>query len=177
MSDDVERLVADARSGERAAASELIALHYERIFAWFRRFCGSDADAADLTQKAFCKAWDSLAAYQGRSSFNTWLHGIAHHVYVDWRRVHHRVDAQSDEWWESCVAEGPSPFDSAAEREAAHQVYRAVEQTRRRCTGDRPPPLLPGAFHPGDGGCPGHCHQHRQVPPAPRHRQPADAPR
>src|SRR5215213_793391 len=128
MSDDVKALVEEAKSGDRAAASRLIADFYERIFAYLRRRCGSDEDAADLTQKTFCKAWSSIPGYDHRSSFNTWLHAIAHHVYVDWQRVAQRCDSQTDEWWETCVDETPSPLESAADREAAHQVYRAVEQ-------------------------------------------------
>jgi RNA polymerase sigma factor (sigma-70 family) len=128
MSDRVTALVERAKSGELAAASQLITEFHERIFAWFRRLCGSDEDAADLTQKTFCKVWSSLANYHGRASFNTWLHAIAHHVYVDWRRQRNRLDAQSDDWWETCVAEGPSPFEDAAEREMAHRLYAIVEQ-------------------------------------------------
>ena len=128
MSDDVKTLVARAKSGDRAAASRLIEDFYERIFAYLRRRCGSDEDAADLTQKTFCKAWSSIENYSYRSAFNTWLHSIAHHVLVDWRRVTQRCDAQSDDWWEACVAEEPGPFETAADREAAQQTYRAVEQ-------------------------------------------------
>ena len=128
MTDPVETLVQRAKAGELAAASELLAQFYERIFAYFRRLGGSDEDAADLTQKTFCKVWQSLANYPGRASFNTWLHAIAHHVHVDWRRQRNRLDPQSDDWWEACVADGPSPFESAAERETVHQLYALVAQ-------------------------------------------------
>jgi RNA polymerase sigma-70 factor (ECF subfamily) len=128
MADDAERLCEEAKAGDMAAASELIALFSERIFSYFRRLCGNESDAQDLTQKTFVKVWSSLGSFQGRSSFSTWIHGIAHNVYVDWRRRRSVVEYQTDEWWETCVAEGPSPFEDAAEREAAHQLYAAVEQ-------------------------------------------------
>ena len=126
--DRAEQLCRAAQDGDREAASELVQLSYEKVFAYFRRLCGHEEDAADLTQKTFRKAWLSLSSFQGRSSFSTWIHAIAHHVYVDWRRRRSVVDYQTDEWWEACVAEGPSPFEDAAEREAAHQLYAAVEQ-------------------------------------------------
>src|SRR2546426_2497827 len=128
MSDDVQGLCEQARNGDLAAASELVARFYQRIFAYFRRLCGNDHDAADLTQKTSSKVWPALASYQQRSSFSTWLHGIAHHVYVDWRRKPSGGERQTDDWWETCVAEGPSPFEDAAERESAHQLYQWVEQ-------------------------------------------------
>jgi hypothetical protein len=51
MSDQAERLCERAKAGDREAASELVAQFYERIYGWFRRLSGHDADAADLTQK------------------------------------------------------------------------------------------------------------------------------
>jgi RNA polymerase sigma-70 factor (ECF subfamily) len=128
MSEHLEALVGRAQSGELAAASELLGACYQRIFAYFRRLSGADEDAADLTQKTFCKVWQSLPGFNSRASFNTWLHAIAHHVYVDWRRKRNRLETQSEGWWESCIAEGPSPFDTTSEREAAHQLYALVTQ-------------------------------------------------
>ena len=128
MSDLTETLCDRARAGDMSAASELVSLFYERIFAYFRRLCGNDEDAADLTQKTFLKVWSALGSFQARSSFLTWVHGIGHHVYVDWRRQKKVVDEQEDDWWETCVADGPSPFEDAADREAARRLYALVEQ-------------------------------------------------
>jgi RNA polymerase sigma-70 factor, ECF subfamily len=128
MNDQVGQLCERAQAGDLAAASELVALFHRRIFGFFRRLCGNEEDAADLTQKTFAKAWSSLPSYTGRSSFSTWIHGIGYHVYVDWRRRGNRHDARNDEWWETCVADGPSPFEDAAEREMAGQLYALVEQ-------------------------------------------------
>lgn len=128
MKVDDHSLCQRAREGDSSAASELVARSYQRIFAYFRRLCGNDHDSADLTQKTFAKVWRSLASYQGRSTFSTWLHGIAHHVYVDWRRRRNPGEAQTDEWWEMQAAESPSPFEDAAERDLARQLYRCVDE-------------------------------------------------
>jgi RNA polymerase sigma-70 factor, ECF subfamily len=128
MNDPASELVERAKRGDFTAASELITRTYEGVFAYLSRMSGSPEDGADLTQKTFCKVWNSLARYEGRSSFKTWVQSIAHHVYVDWRRKANRLDGQNDAWWENCVAEGPSPFESAVERDSAHRLYTAVEQ-------------------------------------------------
>ena len=128
MSDHAEILCNRAGSGDLSAASELVNLFYERIFAYFRRVCGNDQDAADLTQKTFFKVWTSLGSFQRRSAFSTWLHGIAHHVYVDWRRTNRPADSQTDKWWEVCAADGPSPFEDAAERDLACRLFALVER-------------------------------------------------
>lgn len=128
MSDQATKLCERARAGDTEAASELVTQFYERLYAWFRRLTGHEQDAADLTQKTFCKVWASLGSYQGRSSFSTWLHGIGHHVYVDWRRRRTPTEQPSDEWWLHCTDPAPGPSEIAADQEQARQVYTLVEQ-------------------------------------------------
>ena len=128
MSDQAAKLCQRATAGDMEAASELVTQHYERVFAWFRRLCGQEADAADLTQKTFCKVWASLDSYQGRSSFSTWLHAIGHHVYLDWRRKRRPDELPGEDWWHSCADEGPGPFETAADREQAAQLWSLVER-------------------------------------------------
>ncbi len=128
MSDPADILCERARKGETAAASELVTSYYQRVFAYLRRLSGNDEDAADLTQKTFARTWQALGSYQKRSSFSTWLHGIAHHVYLDWRRKRSLGDAQTDEWWEAQSANSPTPFENTAEREMAHQLFRWVDE-------------------------------------------------
>jgi RNA polymerase sigma-70 factor, ECF subfamily len=128
MSDHAEILCDRAGAGDMSAASELVNLFYERIFAYFRRLCGNDEDAADLTQKTFFKAWTFLRSFQRRSTFSTWLHGIAHHVYVDWRRANTPADPQTDAWWETRADDGPGPFEDAADRDTARRLFALVER-------------------------------------------------
>jgi RNA polymerase sigma-70 factor (ECF subfamily) len=128
MTDVAEILCDRAREGDLSAASDLVTQFYQRIFAYLRRLSGNDHDAADLTQKTFAKLWQSLPSYQRRSSFSTWLHGIAYHVYLDWRRKQKPGEAQTDEWWETHPANSPTPYETAAERELAAQLYRWVDE-------------------------------------------------
>ncbi len=53
--------------------------HRYRIKIWriCYRFTGNAADADDLTQEVFFKAYRGLPAFESRSSFKTWLHRIA----------------------------------------------------------------------------------------------------
>jgi RNA polymerase sigma-70 factor (ECF subfamily) len=126
--DPVIRLCDRAKSGDLGAASELVSIFYEKLFSYFRRLCGNEQDAEDLTQKTFLKVWSALSSFQGRSSFSTWIHGVAYHVYCDWRRRKSLSEFRSDSWWEACVAEGASPFEDAAEQDRAHQLYALVEK-------------------------------------------------
>jgi RNA polymerase sigma-70 factor (ECF subfamily) len=128
MSDQTTKLCERAKAGDLEAASELVEQFYERIYAWFRRLTAHEEDAADLTQKTFCKVWSSLGSYEGRSSFSTWLHGIGYHAYVDWRRQKKIDEQPPEEWWLNCANDGPSPSETVGEREEARQLYAFVEQ-------------------------------------------------
>ena len=54
--DQVAQLCRRAKAGDAVAASEMVSLFYEKVFSWFRRLCGNDEDAEDLTQKTFLKS-------------------------------------------------------------------------------------------------------------------------
>ncbi len=120
--------IAAAQAGDECAAGQLIAEFHARIYAFLRRFAGSDEDAEDLTQRTFARVWSSLGSFAGRSSVSSWIHGIAHHVYVDWRRADRRGEPQTDEWWKNRVAPEPTPAELAASADLARSLYAAVDQ-------------------------------------------------
>ena len=126
MSEDVQQLCRRASEGELDAASRLVTLFHERVYGYLARLCRAE-DAEDLTEKTFFKLWTSIANYDGRSSFSTWLHSIAHHVYVDWRRKRNPAESLPPEWWETLASAEPNPFESAAERDLATRLYRLVD--------------------------------------------------
>jgi RNA polymerase sigma-70 factor (ECF subfamily) len=127
MESKANQLLDDARRGNPVAASQLIELFYERIYAFLRRLTGNDADAADLTQHTFSRAWRALPGFAGRSSLASWLHGIAYHVYVDWRRAHGRMESRPVEWWADCPAAERPPDETAAQSDLAAVLYALVD--------------------------------------------------
>ena len=127
MEPDANQLVARARCGDRAAAGELIELFYERVYAFLRRLAANEADAADLTQRTFGRVWQALPGFAGRSSVASWIHSIAYHVYVDWRRADRRWEPRSDEWWRSRPAQEALPDEIVAQTDLAAAVYGSVD--------------------------------------------------
>lgn len=122
------QMVESARRGDTAAANELIELFYERIYAFLRRLAGNDPDAADLTQRTFGRVWQALPTFAGRSSVGSWIHGIAHHVYVDWRRADHRTEPRSNEWWADCPALDAAPDEAVPRTDLASVLYASVDR-------------------------------------------------
>jgi RNA polymerase sigma-70 factor (ECF subfamily) len=69
-------LVRRAQAGDRLAFEELVRLHADRLYAVVLRFLGDPADAEEVTQETFLRAWRSIGRFEGRSQFFTWLYRI-----------------------------------------------------------------------------------------------------
>jgi len=128
MEPDANQLMEQARGGDRAAAGELIELFYERIYAFLRRLAANDADAADLTQRTFSRMWQALPGFAGRSSVASWIHSIAYHAYVDWRRSDRHTEPRPDEWWAARPAPEARPDEVVARTDLAATVYGLVDE-------------------------------------------------
>jgi RNA polymerase sigma-70 factor (ECF subfamily) len=84
--DDDFRLVALAQQGDMCAYDALVTRHRGRIFAMIRNMIHQEADAWDLSQEVFIKAWRALPRFEAKARFSTWLYRIAHNVVYDWAR-------------------------------------------------------------------------------------------
>lgn len=80
------RLVALAQQGDMAAYNELVIRHQGKIYAMIRNMVRNDADAWDLSQDVFIKAWKALPGFEARARFSTWLFRISHNIVYDWVR-------------------------------------------------------------------------------------------
>jgi len=80
------QLVSLAQNGDLSAFNELVELHRGKIYAMIQNMIHNQADAWDLTQEAFIKAWKALPNFEARAKFSTWLYRIAHNVVYDWMR-------------------------------------------------------------------------------------------
>jgi RNA polymerase sigma-70 factor (ECF subfamily) len=84
--DDDFRLVALAQTGDLRAYDALVTRHRGRIFAMIRNMIHQEADAWDLSQEVFIKAWHALPRFEAKAKFSTWLFRIAHNTVYDWAR-------------------------------------------------------------------------------------------
>jgi RNA polymerase sigma-70 factor (ECF subfamily) len=82
-----EQLASQTQAGSMAAFEELVARYERRIYAFVKQSCRSDADARDLTQGTFVRAYQAIAKFDSRRPFAAWLFTIARHLCVD----HHRA--------------------------------------------------------------------------------------
>jgi len=75
-----ETLVAQAAKGNREAFDELVRRYHSRTFQLVRILTNGDADAEDLVQDTFVRAYRAVSQFRGDSTFRTWLHRIAVNV-------------------------------------------------------------------------------------------------
>ena len=67
-----------ARAGDVDAFEELYREYAGRIYALCLRLrAGDAADATELMQDVFIRAWRRLATFRGESAFGSWLHRLA----------------------------------------------------------------------------------------------------
>ncbi len=78
--DDAAAWVEAAKAGRTDAWARLYQLHYEPVFRHVRYLVGEHAAVEDLVQESFARALVSLRDFDRRSSFSTWMHGIAINV-------------------------------------------------------------------------------------------------
>jgi len=83
---DDATLVRQAQAGDRKAFDVLVNRYRDRVYGLIWNMVRNNADALDLTQDAFVKAWLALPRFEARSAFYTWLYRISHNVTYDWLR-------------------------------------------------------------------------------------------
>ena len=84
--DEDFRLVAKAQGGDLKSYDALVTRHRGKIFAMIRNMIHQEADAWDLSQEVFIKAWQALPRFEAKARFSTWLYRIAHNVVYDFTR-------------------------------------------------------------------------------------------
>ncbi len=72
-------LVDRARAGDTGAFETLVRRHQGWVFTLAVRMLGDQAEAEDMAQEIFLKAYRGLKRFRGASRFSTWLHAIASH--------------------------------------------------------------------------------------------------
>lgn len=128
----------DTRAGQPAevAIPALAAAHANELYQLALRLCGNAADAEDLVQEVFLRAWRGWPRFEGRSSPRTWLYTIAGRTCQRMRRRRSGAPAQIGSLDASLpfdepriaviAAEQPTALQQQIAQEAQEQVERAI---------------------------------------------------
>jgi RNA polymerase sigma-70 factor (ECF subfamily) len=97
-----QQLVERAQRGDKHAFELLVAKYQRRLGRLISRFVRNAAEAEDVTQDAFIKAYRALPAFRGDSAFYTWLYRIGintakNHLVAQGRRAPTSTPFDADE--------------------------------------------------------------------------------
>jgi len=133
------RLVERAKAQDEAAFEQIMNLYADRLYNYILRMVGNEADAEDLVQETFLRAYQGLPAFDGRASLGTWLYRIATNLCIDHQRrrarrvptvsysIREDEDGEPTEW-EFPDLRTPDPLEAALNRELEGVVERAVSR-------------------------------------------------
>ena len=100
----------------------LVEQHYASLFRYAYRLSGSQADAEDLTQEAFCKAHSQLSQLRNHDRAKPWLYSILRNAYlhrVRGDRNHKQVSLES-------LGELPERLPAELPEIGSEQLQRAL---------------------------------------------------
>ena len=127
MSADNERELIDrAQAGESMAFERLAEQQAARLYRCARALCRDGQWAEDLSQETLLEAWRSLARFDGRCRFATWLYGILRHRFLKGRRHQNATRLSAPDGLGEVPGNADTPEHSAEASEDSQRVRRAV---------------------------------------------------
>jgi len=127
-----EQVVRRVLAGETALYELLMRRYNQRLYRVARAILRNDAEAEDVMQDAYVRAYQHLANYEGRAKFSTWLTRIAVHEALARSRRHSRFQSLDNEEeskgrvMRSLASAGRNPEEAAYDRELGGVLEQAI---------------------------------------------------
>lgn len=124
MTDPDQALLARVGEGDPAAVRALVARKLPRLLALAGRMLGDQAEAEDVAQETFVRAWKQARDWRpGAAKFDTWLHRVALNLCYD--RLRRRREIATEEPPEQRY-DGPAPDRGLHAAEVGDRVAAAM---------------------------------------------------
>jgi len=127
-----EEVVARVLAGETALFEILMRRYNQRVYRVSRAILRDDAEAEDVMQDAYVRAYEHLGQFAGRAAFSTWLTRIAIHEALARKRRRGRMEeldalpANGDSM-SILKSSAPTPEAGTAQAEARQLLEEAIE--------------------------------------------------
>jgi RNA polymerase sigma-70 factor (ECF subfamily) len=132
-STDPDRTLIDRhRAGERGAFDDLVRRHQRALWRLARRYVKNDADAADVVQQAFVRAFRAVDSFRGAATVRSWLYRITINAALNHVRDHGRE--RPDEIAEDALterAEGSRRIEAAETHDRLLAAVAALPDKQR----------------------------------------------
>jgi RNA polymerase sigma-70 factor (ECF subfamily) len=117
--------------GDRAAFGTIVRNHQAQALRLATAICGDSAEAYDIVQEAFVKAFVALPSIRSSDSFRPWLFRIVANQAKNARRSRWRRESRLQRHVNLRAEASTAVDDAALSTIAAHELARAVERLSR----------------------------------------------
>jgi RNA polymerase sigma factor (sigma-70 family) len=131
-------LVRALQAGEDGALETLIHRHQEGVFRFVFRYISNEADALELTQDTFVRAYFNIGKFRPRAKLVTWLYHIALNLCRDRARsqvyryssqtISMDVPVEEDEGQKHLISNQRGPDKAADDREKLRALDKAISE-------------------------------------------------
>jgi len=129
-------LVERVQKGDKRAFDLLVGKYQHKIVSLISRYVTNHAEALDVAQEAFIKAYRAIGRFRGDSAFYTWMYRIAintaknHLVSQSRRPPSSDIDAQDAEQYqvETRLKDRGSPEHELLKDEIEHTIHEAIAE-------------------------------------------------
>ncbi len=130
--DDELNWIRNSLAGDTEAYAALVQQYQKMVHALAFRMTGSLADAEDLAQETFLRAYQQLDTFRGEAKFSTWLCKIAINLSLNWRAREHRRGDVHSKWAENAAVErdAPDEFPDELSRRVQEALNRLPTKQR-----------------------------------------------
>lgn len=136
-SSDIDELIDKAIGGDSNAFGRLYDMNIDRVYRHIYYRVSNTADAEDLTQQVFIKAWQAIGRYKKTASpFLAWLIKISHNLVIDFYR------AKKPETNIDFDSVATKPETDPAHLAEAHSSQQEIRQAINKLHGDQQQVIL-----------------------------------
>lgn len=127
-------LARKASDGDQDAFARIYESNYKQVYYHVVRIVGDRAEAEDLTQEVFLRAYQFMGSYSGDASLNRWLRKVATNLCIDRMRKRalntvawpSMVSREGEEQEVEFPDHGPSPLEVAQNQDAEDSIRGAI---------------------------------------------------
>jgi RNA polymerase sigma-70 factor (ECF subfamily) len=133
VTSDESRLVRLSRAGDQFAFAELVETHQTSVFGTVLRLLHDRDLAADVSNRAFYRAYEHLASFDDSRPLRPWLIRIATHEALnalrsERREAAHTITGEDAATVLELVGGGPDPAEVLRRHESGAAIRAAVER-------------------------------------------------
>ncbi|MGC8798250.1 MAG: RNA polymerase sigma factor [candidate division WOR-3 bacterium] len=126
-----EQLTRQAQQGDVKAFEQLVIRYQQPLFAFIYRMVNNQADAEDLCQQAFIRAWEKIASFQQKSSFKTWLFRIGINLALNYRHCTRHTEPLDEHLPANPDTEPESVFQRRNRKQLVRQALMQLAPDQR----------------------------------------------